>query len=48
LVGRRRVPLQASEEDARHLKDAERIEGSLEIRRELGSTIDLQGSRPKS
>jgi hypothetical protein len=47
--GKRRVfPCRLSEEDAKHLKDAERIEGSLEIRRELGSTSDLQGSRPKS
>jgi hypothetical protein len=36
--GKRRVfPCRLSEEDARHLKDTERVEGSLEIRRRVRS-----------
>ena len=43
--GKRRVfPCRLSEEDGRRLRDVERIEGSLEIRRPLGATSDWQKS----
>jgi hypothetical protein len=35
------LPLQASVEDAKRLRDAERVEGSLEIRTPMGSTSDF-------
>jgi hypothetical protein len=41
--GKRRIfPCWLSEEDAKRLRDAERIEGSLERRKPLGSTSDWQ------
>ena len=36
-----------SEADAAHYKDAEKIEGTLEIRTPIGSTSDWQKLRPK-
>ena len=43
--GKRRVfPCRLSVEAAKHLRDAERIEGSLEIRTPLGSTSAFQSS----
>ena len=39
--GKRRVfPCRLSEVDAKHLRGAERVEGSLEVRKQLGSTSD--------
>jgi hypothetical protein len=43
--GRRRIfSCLLSEENGRQLKDAERIEGALEIRKPLGSTSDFRRS----
>ena len=46
--GKRRVfPCRLTDEDAKHLRDAERVEGSLEIRRPTSSTGDfLRSKRP--
>jgi hypothetical protein len=47
--GKRRVfPCRLSVEDAKHLRDAERIEGSLEIRKPLSSTSDFMRPESKS
>jgi hypothetical protein len=44
--GKRRVfPCRLTEEAAKRLRDAERVEGSLEIRKPLGSTSDFLRSR---
>jgi hypothetical protein len=43
--GKRRVyPCRLTEEDAKHLRDAERVAGSLEVRRSIGQTSDWQRS----
>ena len=40
--GKRRIfPCRLTEEDAKRLEHAERLEGSLEIRQPLGSTSDF-------
>lgn len=46
--GKRMVfPCKLTPEDAKNLRDAERVEGSLEIRKPLGSTSDFQRSQVK-
>jgi hypothetical protein len=45
---RRTFPCKLSEEAAKHYRDAERVEGSLEIRTPLGSTSDSLRSLPMS
>jgi hypothetical protein len=45
---RRIFPCRLSEQDAKRLKDAERVEGSLEIRKPLGSTSAWQTSPPRA
>jgi hypothetical protein len=47
--GRRRIfPCRLIVEDAKRLRDAERVEGSLEIRKPMGSTSDWQRSQNTS
>jgi hypothetical protein len=48
LTQRRVFPCRLSEEAAKHYKDAERFEGTLEIRTPMGSTADFKRSPPTS